>query len=1393
MRLMSEAGMKMISAANKAYFRYVLIFLSSLFILGCSLFNKKDSKAVTVNENYVVFDPNTQYEISTSVKQKSSAHFLQLVHPKNSNFNLENTSKPSAYSIILENCASGYTSSATSTNPKLIVVKDDKGCLGKLYNFTFNNLVYTQKTGLGFNKYTVGELATFSAKDANNIEHILFVQVVTQLSSGTQSTDTVTYQFYEGSSSIASSKNSGSNSSQNTSQLDGSGSFQFNLISTLLSNTTSNGEGNFRFVLECDKPITDEGSPANTACEGTLFSSIDYVIIRDDNTSAVWDLTTTKAMFDSGGNPYTINPGTDIIAINGPNPIKSGTLANGGFVSSILTIQNLNLYTDARLILRSKDGSGNGIYFINFKIHFDYSAPNQISPPDDFSLTSAIAGDGQVTLTWPTVSGASSYTVSYATSSNGTYTPVSGSIASPQVVSGLTNGTTYYFKVSAVNAGGSTDASIVSATPFAPMPSCTQTGDLIITMDSDVTDFNATGCDVLVGNIRVNNSSATGLSLIYLKTVTGYIYINQNANLTTITFPQLISVSSYIDIYRNAALTSINFPLLETVGGEFDSWINSVVQSINIPKLTTIGYYFETWQDTLLTTVNAPLLETVGSDIWVGLDTHLPSLSFPSLQTAGNSNNSSFQFIQLSAITSISAPNLTRVDYFDFEDNPLLQNLIFPALRNVTSDFYVTGNASLSTCSIYDLIINNPLIIVGSTTVNTNGSSGCTSAPYAFNATVTPGYKNITVDWTNPGMSADSFTVKYGTQTGNYTSIIPNLTGTSYVISGLDENVTYYVMVVAVNTNGSTNANSELSTIPNITTSPTLSSVVGLPNLQFSINWTPAPSAQSHTLSYGTQSGVYTVTVPSITNQPYVVTIDSADRNNTFYFQVSANFDNGSTTTSVEKSANLPLPGTFTFSAIPSYVVDNAAFLSWSIATGADSYTIDYGTQPGIYTNQVTNLTSNNYRISGLSNGTTYYFMVTAVSVNGNTMSSTGEQSVTAATGQGLSPKLTSAFLPSSGQTIPGGNMAQYPSEGIYAVNGASSGVNGQTQNGIWDSLIIKYDTSGNTLWTRQLGVASTFTRAFSVAADASGVYVSGHTNATLPGETKVGNFDVFLAKYNHAGDLLWNRQFSTAASGAGAVDYPFGIALDGLGGVFIGGFDFSYNKVFLTKYDTSGNAVWIQVFQVPGSLSNHPNWGGGLVANSSGVYFTAVDTSPPYNSYLLKYDNNTGSQTNYISIPILGAANGSIPYITADDSGNIYLAGSLIKIDQNTGPIGSLWVAKYDSNLNLIWNKTIPNFTTPFAITVNTTASITGIYIAGTVQTNLNRQSQFPIGDGFILALDLNGNQVWDLQFGSNTVALGLSTDSTGSVYLKGDSAYPLGDLILQGGMFVFKFDPSL
>jgi len=95
-------------------------------------------------------------------------------------------------------------------------------------------------------------------------------------------------------------------------------------------------------------------------------------------------------------------------------------------------------------------------------------------PPAAPTGISSTAGNGQISLTWTAVAGATAYNVYRGTTAGGQAAmPVgSGVVSSPFVDAGLTNGTAYFYKVTAVGPGGESPRSTeTSATPQPPAPS----------------------------------------------------------------------------------------------------------------------------------------------------------------------------------------------------------------------------------------------------------------------------------------------------------------------------------------------------------------------------------------------------------------------------------------------------------------------------------------------------------------------------------------------------------------------------------------------------------------------------------------------------------------------------------------------------------------------------------------------------------------------------------------------------------------------------------------------------------------------------------------------------------------------------------------------------------
>jgi hypothetical protein len=99
-----------------------------------------------------------------------------------------------------------------------------------------------------------------------------------------------------------------------------------------------------------------------------------------------------------------------------------------------------------------------------------YGKPSIPPPPVPTGLT-ATPGNAQITLAWNASAGATAYNIKRATVSGGPYAQIATPTAASFTNTGLTNGTPYYYVVSALNQyAESANSSQAGATPFATPP-----------------------------------------------------------------------------------------------------------------------------------------------------------------------------------------------------------------------------------------------------------------------------------------------------------------------------------------------------------------------------------------------------------------------------------------------------------------------------------------------------------------------------------------------------------------------------------------------------------------------------------------------------------------------------------------------------------------------------------------------------------------------------------------------------------------------------------------------------------------------------------------------------------------------------------------------------------
>jgi fibronectin type 3 domain-containing protein len=148
-----------------------------------------------------------------------------------------------------------------------------------------------------------------------------------------------------------------------------------------------------------------------------------------------------------------------------------GTTAGGESATAVATGITATSYTNTGL------ANGTKYYFKVAAVGSGGTSPQSneanatpVAPPPAPTNLAATAGSAQVSLTWTASSGATSYNVYRGTAAGGeSGTPIATGVTTTSYTNtGLSNGTKYYFKVAAVNAGGTSGMSNESsATPVA--------------------------------------------------------------------------------------------------------------------------------------------------------------------------------------------------------------------------------------------------------------------------------------------------------------------------------------------------------------------------------------------------------------------------------------------------------------------------------------------------------------------------------------------------------------------------------------------------------------------------------------------------------------------------------------------------------------------------------------------------------------------------------------------------------------------------------------------------------------------------------------------------------------------------------------------------------------
>ena len=331
--------------------------------------------------------------------------------------------------------------------------------------------------------------------------------------------------------------------------------------------------------------------------------------------------------------------------------------------------------------------------------------------------------------------------------------------------------------------------------------------------------------------------------------------------------------------------------------------------------------------------------------------------------------------------------------------------------------------------------------------------------------------------------------------------------------------------------------------------------------------------------------------------------------------------------------------------------------------------------------------------------------------------------------------------------------------------------------------------------WTTQFGTSSP-DDAYGVAVNSAGsLFVIGQTSGVLPGQTNAGMIDAFLRRYDPSGAEVWTRQF-----GSSERDIPKGVTLDDAGNVYVVGQTFGTFPdqtsaggwdAFLRKYTPTGDEVWTRQFGGGGGESaasvRIDRSGNAYVAGGTRAALPGQTNIGDFDSFIVKFDAmgadvwarqfGTTVEDYALTVSLDGAGN---PVVAGETSGQLAGASSAGGLDG--------FVRQYTSAGDVAWTRQFGSASDDYA--VGSAISPSGdVLVVGTTTGSLPGHKSDGDADAYIMSFSARGSALWSRQFGTAGVddAEAIIFDPTGAMFVAGRTGGPLRGSSSRGGSDAF------
>jgi len=306
----------------------------------------------------------------------------------------------------------------------------------------------------------------------------------------------------------------------------------------------------------------------------------------------------------------------------------------------------------------------------------------------------------------------------------------------------------------------------------------------------------------------------------------------------------------------------------------------------------------------------------------------------------------------------------------------------------------------------------------GGYTQSKASAGGATLPETPAGLVATAGNAQVALTWAAT-TKATNYYVKRSTTSGGPYSQVSTPSATNFTDTGLSNGTKYFYVVSAYNSAGQSANSSEVNATPTapvvVPAAPTgLQATIG--NAQVSLTWTASSAASSYHVKRSTTSGSGYSQIAAPTGTSFT---DTAAANGTTYFYVvtavnSAGESGNSNQATATPAAPLQAPASPT--GLSATAGNAQVSLTWTASGGATSYHVKRATASGGPYTQAGAPTAANFTDTGLTNGTAYFYVVSALNSAGE--SGNSSQATATPTNTAPTPDVTITINPTSTKPI---------------------------------------------------------------------------------------------------------------------------------------------------------------------------------------------------------------------------------------------------------------------------------------------------------------------------------------------------------------------------------------